>query len=328
MTFNQIKSIINEMAEKNAFILDISGGEPFLRRDIIDILKLACQKIPLVYILTNGIMLSDEKLVKKLSKNYYLIHPIIQISLNSVDLNYYNNDETYYKIIQGIKNTIKYKLPLNINTVVTRKNFSKIEKIILTTYKLGCKSHTFSEFVPVACDKKTIEKLLCSPYDYLKLQNEIIPKLQAKYPHMIITGKIIEPEFWDDTRKNTPKTPTFGSCAAFTTDITIGPDGRVLPCAWYASFPEFFGENVTKQSISKIWNESPIAKKLRKIKIKGKCETCEYNQICYKGCHALKYSHYKKIDIPDIKCWYNPEKTKTKTPPKKVTDEMLGIQKY
>jgi len=330
ISFEQIKKIIDEMLKNGSYILDLSGGEPFLRKDILEIIKYASDRIPFIYILTNGIALADENLVKKISKIVKNKAVVIQISLDSANAknSLRSEDErVYQKVLDGIKNSIKHNLLININTVVTKSNINEIEEIIKLSKKLGVKSHSFSEFVPVSCSKDIIRKYLPSPYEYYKLQNEIIPRLQEKYKGILLIGKIVEPEFWDDIRKNKLETPTYGSCAAFTTDLTIGPDGRVLPCAWFAAFPEFYGPNIKNKSLKEIWDKSELAKKFRNIIVKGKCERCQFNQICYKGCFALKYSIYKKLDIPDIKCWYDPEDPSSKKYPKEIPKTILGEEK-
>jgi len=326
MSTNQIKVIIDEVSKKGTFIMDISGGEPFLRKDIIEVLAYATNKIPIVYVLTNGIILSDKEIARSLKKAVKNNLLFIQISLNEDHEDVSQNSElgaNFEKVINGIKNTIACKLNININTAVTKHNLHNLENIVSLTHKLGIKRHTFSEFLPVACGKDEIKDLLCTPYEYFKLQNEIIPRLQKKFPDMELIGKIIEPEFWNDARKKIPNAPTYGSCAAYTTDITIGPDGKVLPCAWFAAFPEFYGPNVTDNEIANIWKEDELIKKIRKIQIKGKCERCEFNQLCYKGCLALKYSLYKKLTIPDVKCWYLPGVPSSRKPPRKITNTFL-----
>ena len=80
----------------------------------------------------------------------------------------------------------------------------------------------------------------------------------------------------------------------------------------------------------KIWNESETMKKLRNVIIKGKCELCEYNGSCYKGCHAIKYALHKNIFIPDCRCWYIPSDRESVAPPDGVLESMVpsvkGVQ--
>ena len=107
-------------------------------------------------------------------------------------------------------------------------------------------------------------------------------------------------------RAGAPVNPCYGWCSASTISCAIAPDGTVLPCAFFAPYPEFWAESILKEDLMKIWNGSETMKKLRKVKIKGKCETCEYNGSCYKGCHAIKYALHRNIFIPDCRCWYIP----------------------
>ena len=318
MSTDEIKTIIDEAVKNGVNILTLSGGEPFLRDDIIEIIEYATRRIPRVDVLTNGTLLADEKKVKSLADRVNKNSLIVQISLDGSTPSIHEKlrrGANFNEVIEGIKNTLKYDMTLYVNTVVTKINIHDLENIVSLVNKIGCKFISFSEFMPVGNGVSQVKNLLCPPSEYFNLKSNILPRLRKKYPNIIIAGKFIEPEFWDDKRKKEIRTPTYGSCAAYTTDITIGPDGRCLPCAWVAAYPEFYGKDVTESSISEVWHSDPSIEELRKIKVSGKCEKCEFNQLCYKGCFALKYALFGKIDIPDPKCWYKPGVPSSKKPP-------------
>ncbi|PKK81287.1 MAG: hypothetical protein CVT47_03210, partial [Thermoplasmata archaeon HGW-Thermoplasmata-2] len=143
---------------------------------------------------------------------------------------------------------------------------------------------------------KEAKKLLLTPKQYFDFQTSELQHLRKKYPRMTLVGKIMEPEFWDDKRATKPSRYCYGWCAAYTTDITISPDGRTLPCAWFAAYPEFYGENIlTSGGIKSVWKTSDKIMQFRRIKINGKCTRCEFSGTCYKGCQALKYALFNRF---------------------------------
>ena len=67
MSTIEVKDILKQLADAGILYLVITGGEPFLRADIIDILAYAVKLKFCVRVFTNGLLL-HENIVKSLSK--------------------------------------------------------------------------------------------------------------------------------------------------------------------------------------------------------------------------------------------------------------------
>ena len=61
MTVNQIKDLWDQAYKLGAVHVNITGGEPLMRRDIVDVVKALKPKRTLVSIVTTGIFLTEEK---------------------------------------------------------------------------------------------------------------------------------------------------------------------------------------------------------------------------------------------------------------------------
>lgn len=154
LTLDEIEKIFHSMG--HIYIFNISGGEPFLRSDITEIVKLACQYLSpgIVHIPTNGI---DAELVEKktreildfLSMNFPEVRLTVKPSLDHIGD---KHDE-----IRGVKgNFIKVMLLFNrlkalqpdfpnfhaeLGTVISRWNVSDIEEIAEFVTSLGADSY-------------------------------------------------------------------------------------------------------------------------------------------------------------------------------------------
>jgi uncharacterized radical SAM superfamily Fe-S cluster-containing enzyme len=132
-------------------VLQLSGGEPTLHKDIIEIIKYAREKFQYVMLNTNGIRIAeDEDFVKELSQFVGKFEIYLQFDTF--------NDEVYKTIRgrelkklkeQAINNLKKYNIPITLVMTVERDlNDSEIGKII--TYGLETENIRGVNIQPVA----------------------------------------------------------------------------------------------------------------------------------------------------------------------------------
>lgn len=67
LTLNEIKKIIDEAFSLRVFRVTISGGEPFIRNDIYDILEYISDKGMIIDIFTNATLINDD-VIKRLER--------------------------------------------------------------------------------------------------------------------------------------------------------------------------------------------------------------------------------------------------------------------
>jgi MoaA/NifB/PqqE/SkfB family radical SAM enzyme len=147
---------INEISKKTGGIevLLLSGGEPFLRKDLFEIISLFIKnnKVKVVSIPTNAI-LTDKiiDITKKLAESY----PKITFSINlSIDNLYSKNDiirgvkGCFRKSIKALERLQKLKrinknLEIVVNTTISNSNYKNIQNIIKFFKKFDITYHNF-----------------------------------------------------------------------------------------------------------------------------------------------------------------------------------------
>lgn len=134
-----------------AEILQISGGEPTLHKDIIKIIKMAREKFQYVMLNTNGIRIAeDENFVKELSQ--FIGKFEIYLQFDSFDNDTYNviRGKNLKEIKQkAIDNLKKYNIPITLVMTVERDiNDNEIGKVI--SYGLNIKGVRGVNIQPVA----------------------------------------------------------------------------------------------------------------------------------------------------------------------------------
>src|SRR3989442_1425699 len=120
-----LKSILSYLSEARFRVVKFTGGEPTLRKDLIDVVEFSSELFPETRIITNGWNLS------KIASNLKLAGlKIIEISLDAAEPASYakmtqTSTSMYAAVRTGIEECIGLGFPIQLNTVVTRQNFDQ-----------------------------------------------------------------------------------------------------------------------------------------------------------------------------------------------------------
>ncbi|UZE93282.1 MAG: radical SAM protein [Candidatus Nealsonbacteria bacterium] len=133
-----LKRQIVDSANVGCKKLIISGGEPLISKHLFDLLAFAKQKgIKAIEIQTNGRMLSYETLVKKL-KEFQFISFLVSLHFSNPGLyRTYCRSDGFYQVVKGIKNLVRNKQDLTINTVVMKMNLPYLKELVKLLKGIG-----------------------------------------------------------------------------------------------------------------------------------------------------------------------------------------------
>src|SRR4030042_6439061 len=130
---SQIKKEIKTLiGGKKGIKISLSGGEPTVRKDLPEIIRFAARNgAKVVEIQTNAIVLDDALYVKKLKKSgldkaFVSFHSHIPRIQNLM----LNRRGVYERCLEGIKNLLQEGVEVNLNPVVTTKNYKSLPDYI------------------------------------------------------------------------------------------------------------------------------------------------------------------------------------------------------
>lgn len=162
LSLPEIKEILDLLASFNLDYLHLTGGEPTVRTDILDIVKYATSKNMRVGMSTNGS--ADLDLYKKLIT--------AGVELFSISLD--TNNKEFNKLFTGVENIftnvvnnireLSKLVYVNIGTVLMDKNIENANEIIsfisslgVADIKLGTSTH-YNKLIKLNIDEKILEK--------------------------------------------------------------------------------------------------------------------------------------------------------------------------
>ncbi|MFJ5564860.1 radical SAM protein [Lysinibacillus xylanilyticus] len=277
----EILSVIDQLCDVGIKSVVISGGEPLMNKDIVEILNYAKnEKKLMVTLITNGMIRKAD-----IIKNLYGKVDVVSVSVDG----YSNEHPTFLRdegIFERVIGTVKifkeYGLDVSILPTIHSKNSYRITeylkladslKVPISFSLLSCSTEAFQDFIP---SKQQLKDLADTLYG---------------------NGAIIE---------DTTFTGDLGlrnNCGAGTSTISIGTDGHVYPCH-ALMYPEFDMGNLLEFPLIDILEQNEIAQEFQELsveKISG-CNKCDLKYFCAGFCRARSFYDYNTIYKPDPYC--------------------------
>ena len=314
-THEQIIKIADSIAECGIFDVGITGGEPLIRDDFLDIVSaLSDRGIKISTLYTNG-WLVDEKLLDELEKRGQ--RPAFQFSHDGVGTHDFLRGVpgAEERTINAIKLVKAHGLPVSVSICVHRNNADKLRETVNMLAELGVSSIKAGSMMELGeWAEPEVEALHLTKQEELEIFEKYIPQYfedNAPISIMLSGAFIYSPgdEEWHifyrrecdlENEKTSP------SCGVLKENFYIGADGMVAPCMGmcdceYASnFPNLFStplyEIISPDSDFDKLCRTTVAEVRDKS---GKCRDCKFIDRCTGGCRNGAIAHSNNYYAPD-----------------------------
>lgn len=261
LTTEEVKKTIKDLKENNFTYIKFTGGEPFVRKDMIEILKYASELGFDMDISSNASLLTNE-IVRELK---LINFPMVHVSLDGYDKNsheYVRGKNTFEPTIRGIKCLTENGIYTRLGTVIYSKNENDLEKIVILASELKANEIIFSFMEPMGRLKDDDELLSKRNLESVKQEVEKLAvkyESQIKVKYSLSENKVCKSE---------------EICPAVNKFIYINNLGEISPCTRIVSKnPEYKSKLTLKSnSLNEIIKSEPIQeylKYLEKNKITG-----------------------------------------------------------
>ncbi|MFH1590154.1 MAG: radical SAM protein [archaeon] len=248
LSLDELETILRETKELGGEKIDITGGEPTVRKDLAEIIKLGKKYDFKIELVTNGSLITKNELLEY--KNLGL--DSTAISLDGSNYKVYNkirkvSEESFNKTLQTIEDSVNIGLPTKINTVVFSSNLEDIPNITELAIKKGAQEHGLYYFTPIGRGNSA-DELSVEPIKWLNFIREKLVKYNEQIK-LLVEVPLIEKDFskkklgciMDDDPYH----------------LQILPDGNVYPCAIMASYHKPIA-NLHEKSVKEIWNDKSL----------------------------------------------------------------------
>jgi radical SAM protein with 4Fe4S-binding SPASM domain len=274
LSTEEVKRLIDDLGHMGVKRFLISGGEPLLRPDLVEIMKYATRRHLKLGLVTNGFFVEDRW--NELKRFEYFLY------FTSIDgtPEYTNrmrgNREAFQRAMKGLELFGRLRVPVRmVNTVVHPGNIDQLESL----FKIIKNSPAnFWRLSPIAKIGRAASgsgysltgKQLRFLADFIKTHQDAM-KIEFCESHVYLAcfdgGSLGKPFF----------------CGAGLTRCSIMPDGEVMGChqVYDVSLSE---GNIRDKPFPTIWKEGFI--RFRRTEFALPCQNCDNLNPCQGGCWA------------------------------------------
>lgn len=249
------KRVMDELREMGTMMLTITGGEPLMRDDFLDLLKYASSFA--IRLFTNATLI-DEEVAEELTRMR-----IIEVETSLHGGMEFHDDFTgksgaWERTLKGIELLRRNGIKVNVKMNVVRGNVGEMELVKEIAERFGC----YAGFDPVIVHREDGDS---SPIS-LRVENlnEVVRKMKK-----LSKGKKGKRDF--ETH------PPQYLCGAGVTLIAIDAEGNVMPCVGWRRICG----NVREKSLREIFYGEEM-EEVRGInrRFRDKCPQCKLKDFC------------------------------------------------
>jgi radical SAM protein with 4Fe4S-binding SPASM domain len=291
---DDIQAILKAAYEQHNRYVSITGGEPFLYKQIFEVLDYAHDLGYWINILSHGGLL-DQSRIDRL-KRYWRAR--IRISLDGPDRqshDFLRGEGTFDNTMSKIELLVRNGVNVGIGVTVSENNVNAVEQMLQLCIDKGI---SYVRCVPVARVKKGKAAHVTS-----SLHEQLLESLVAftiKHKKYI---DLPQPEREQVQVPASIDALTTRRCMAGKHFFGITPDKKIVPCPLIAEHPDVptvYFENA--QSFVQLGRRMDQLFDGIKDQLGGICRTCEFREVCYGGCLAEKMSFERRLDDEQPVC--------------------------
>ncbi|GCE13256.1 pyrroloquinoline quinone biosynthesis protein PqqE [Tengunoibacter tsumagoiensis] len=280
LTTNEWLRVIQEASELGILHILFSGGEPLLRRDIVQLVASAQQTGMYTNLITSGLGFTRHR-----------AQELKAAGLDSVQISFQADQAELADLIAGAR-AHQRKLaaarlarelgfPLTLNVVLHRENIERLSEIIALAEELDAQRLELAntQFLGWAFQNKEVllptrQQVTDAHHTATAAQLRLRGKMEVLY---------ILPDYYGER----PKPCLFGWGQRF---LTVNPMGNVLPCQTAGEIPTIQFDNIREHSLPWIWEHSSAFKLFRGTAwMPEPCRSCPHKETDFGGCRCQAF---------------------------------------
>jgi PqqA peptide cyclase len=292
------RRVLDQAAELGALQCHLSGGEPLLRRDVVDIVAHASGLGMYTNLVTSAIGLSRPR--AEALREAGLDHVQVSIQADEAVLSdRLAGISSFDKKIEAARLVKELGWPLTLNVVLHRQNIDRIEAILGWVSELGADRVELANtqyygwalrnraaLLPSREQLERAEVVTRAARERLRDRTDVIyviPDYYSRYPKPCMGG-------WGSRQ------------------LVVGPEGNAWPCLAAHELP-LPRANVREHDLAWIWESSPLFNAFRGTDwMPDPCASCERREVDLGGCRCQAFALTGDMNRTDPVCVLSPDR--------------------
>jgi len=294
--------ILDTLFREGVFSVFLTGGEPLLRDDIVDLVCHCVSNGANTLMSTCGV-----------GVNRALAAALFEAGLDEIQVSIHGMDSLHDEIVgvpgafdramKGVEAFLSAGMRVTVAAVTTRRNVETLPELARYVARMGVQHFRAQRLMPHSAE---LLREVASKEDFLSVAHELVgldkelPNFQV---HVHATPGLLNTPDLFDKREFGIVHPLTHTCSAGKTSMGILSNGDCVPCLELKD-NEFFCGNLLTDLLEDIWNAKPM-KRLREAgpaNYTGECSRCELRWTCYSA-RCVAYRMTGDLLGDDLSCY-------------------------
>lgn len=282
-----IKKIIDKSLELGCRDIGFSGGEPFMRKDIMELITYA--KDHPIHILTNGMLIS-QKIIDQLNAIKNLLIEF-RISIDGLGTHKNIRGVPYKYALNGVERLLENGYVTTVNTMITNENIDELIEMYELFKKMRVDRWRLGFIFGQGNANKNSLTFDGTKEQFFKLKELILKHMEEPEVFELDISKLYRSSIFDGA--HLVQYDLDSRPCSYQGALTVRPNGDVTYCP---SLDISYG-NILTDPIDKILDNPEWLKvyNFTPRQLPDKCQTCEFLKYCGGGCRADDY--YESGDL-------------------------------
>jgi len=292
-----------ELSELGVMSVCLSGGEPFARHDLFELVDGIVANRMRYNILSNGTLIDEHTIAEFEVGKRRLRLDYIQVSIDGsrAEVHDRSRPASFERALRGLKLLKRAGFPVTVRVTINRHNLDDLDNVAhLLLEEIGLPSFATNEAMPVGLGCQNAAEISLSAAEQAQAM-ATIGRLLERYPGQLnaLAGPQAKREMYSEMEhaRRTGEKPTrwamgcLSGCGCVFSRVDVMHNGSIVPCHM---LPSLALGNITRDSLREIWQTHPTLAALRERRaiamheVAG-CGGCEWAPYCNGSCPGLAF---------------------------------------
>jgi radical SAM protein with 4Fe4S-binding SPASM domain len=317
LTTEEWTGFLSTLADAGVFSVTFSGGCPFLRRDLENIVHHAVDCGLRVVLASDALMVNNARLKRIVDTGVAEVRTALDSASDTAHDTFRGMRGLHNRIVARVRFLTELNIPVQISAVMGAITYGEAVETIRLAQELGAtRIHINKPYsTPETLNNP---RVAMSPQQYIDLLKMVYKVWEETDPPLrfpSLPKALYDTALGVGVYEMLAQKGALGQCQAGIMGCSVGPGGEIKPCD--VSVGTVLG-TIGEEDFFDVWTSHGIFSDLRRINQSdlSPCSNCEFNSLCTAGCRALSSqlctdSHSKKAEAVCKMC-YTMQTTKNK----------------